>query len=196
MKKLFTFILSSLVVLAGSAEAATPQVVLTAPANYDISINGRMYSPNPTTVVNNLAAGTHTVELYRVTSGGIFGLGKKRELLSRQQFNLRNNDVNINVDQYGRLRVSSNGYNSNGNYGQNGQVNNDRYGSRNDSNNRHDDRYENRNGNNHDRHDDRYDNKSNDRKYGKSEGKGKGHKYGHYKNDKKNKHKKDNRIHN
>ena len=152
-----------MVILASSALAATPQVVLSAPDNYDISIDGRMYSPNPTTVINNLAAGTHTVEVYRVTSNGIFGLGKKREFLSRRQFNLRNSDVTINVDQSGRLRVSDNGYNNN-------DRNNDgRYGNR--------DRNDN----------DRYDNRDEKGRYGKSEGKGRGHKYGHYKKHKKDK---------
>jgi type 1 fimbria pilin len=172
MKKLFTLLLSSMVILASAALAATPQVVLTAPSDYDVSIDGRMYNPNPSTVINNLAAGTHTVEVYRVTSNGIFGLGKKRELLRRQQFNLRNSDVNINVDQSGRLRISNSGYNDNDN-------------KRDDRNN--DGRYGNRDRNDDDRDDDRYDNRDNKDRYGKSEGKGRGHKYGHYKKDKKNK---------
>lgn len=174
MKKLLTIFLGSMIVLASSAVAATPQVVLSAPANYDISIDGRMYSPNPSTTVSNLSAGSHTVEVYRVTSGGIFGLGKKREFISRQQFNLRNNDVSINVDDRGRLRITNNGYNDDRRTNRNDRNNDGRYG------NRDDDDYD-------DRRDDRYDRDDKGR-YGKSEGKGRGHKYGHYKNKKKNKH--------
>ena len=102
MKKLFTLVLASFVAIGVSARQ--PQVILNSPNDFDVKIDGQFYSGN-STVIPSLSQGYHTVEVYSV-KGGILGLGKKRELVSSTQFDLRNNDVRIDVDQYGQARIN------------------------------------------------------------------------------------------
>jgi hypothetical protein len=170
MKKISALLVASLLVLVFTASAQ--RVVLTSQNNYEISIDGRNYNGN--TTITDLGQGNHTLQVYQVVSTGILGIGKKRNLISSQQFTLRNYDLNIDVDQNGRARIYESG--RNGNTGT--RYPNDRYPNRRDRN---DDR-------NHDRHEDHHDDdrdyRSGKGRYGKSEGKGKGHKYGHYKNKK------------
>lgn len=181
MKKISALLVASLLVLVFSASAQ--RVILNSQNNYEISIDGRNYNGNTNTIITDLAQGTHTLQVYQVVSNGILGIGKKRNLISSQQFMLRNYDVNINVDQYGRARIDENGgYGNNGNRYPNNQGNNTNY-----PNNRNN--YPTQRDRRDDDHDRDYDHRQNNGgKYGNSEGKGKGHKYGHYKNkyDKKN----------
>lgn len=121
--------------LTAFTTVAVPTVTLTNNSSYDVAIDGRYYSGNNTYTINNLAAGNHSVGVYRV-EGGLFN--KKRTLISSSQFNLANTNnnsaVNINVNQNGQVRVNQNGYNNdqndndnhNGNYDQNG--NSKKYG--------------------------------------------------------------------
>lgn len=176
MKKLSTLLVTSLLILIFSASAQ--RVIISSAGNYEIGIDGRNYNGNTNAIITDLPQGTHTLQVYQVVSNGILGIGRKRNLISSQQFSLRNYDVNISVDQNGRARI-----NENGGYG----SHNNRY-PQNQGNNR---SYPN-NGNNYpsqrerhvDDHDGDYDHTQNNNggKYGNSEGKGKGHKYGHYKN--------------
>jgi hypothetical protein len=158
MKKVSTLILGSLLALVVSASARQPQVILHTSNNYEVRIDGNYYNGN-SAVISNLSQGTHTVQVYQVKAGsGIFGIGKKRVQVSSSQFNLRNNDVRIDVNQYGHANIYENG-NVNGQ----GRNNNGNW----NNNNRGDDRNGDYNNNDH----------SN----------GRGHKYGHYKKNKKNK---------
>lgn len=141
-------------VFVASASTQQSRVILNSNTNYEVQIDGRAYNSTGTSTITDLSLGAHTVSVYQVVSNGILGIGKKRNLLSSEQFNLGNNDVNIDVSQNGQVRISQNGYNRNDN------TNRNRDGGYNRSNDRDNDRY------------------------GKSEGKGKGHKYGHYKNKK------------
>ena len=141
-------------VLVASASAQQSRVILNSNTNYEVQIDGRAYNSTGTSTITDLSVGAHTVAVCQVVSNGILGIGKKWNLLSSQQFNLGNNDVNIDVSQNGQVRISQNGYNGNNNTNRN------------------------RNGGYNDRND------NDDRNYGRSEGKGKGHKYGHYKNKK------------
>ncbi len=154
-------------VFAASAADRQPQVIINSTNDFDVKIDGILYSGNSTSIPN-LSNGMHTVQVYQVKNGtGILKVIKKRELISTTQFELRNNDVQINVDRNGQVRINQSGYGSN----------NDRDWRRNQDNNNNrdieddDSRYDNRNGN-------RNGNSSN----------GRGNKYGHYKNkDKKHK---------
>jgi hypothetical protein len=102
MKKLFTLVVASFVAIGVSARQ--PQVILNSPTEFDVKIDGQFFSGN-STVIPSLSQGVHTIEVYSV-KGGILGLGKKRELVSSKQFSLRNNDVRIDVDQYGQARIT------------------------------------------------------------------------------------------
>lgn len=154
MKKFTSFLVLAMVFLVASASAQQSRVILRSNTNYEVQVDSRTYDNTGTTTITDLTAGRHSVAVYQVVSKGIFGIGKKRNQLSFEQFDLRNNDVLIDVSQNGQVRISENG-----NYGSNNKRN------RNDGNYGSDRDYGNNGG-----------------KYGNSEGKGRGHKYGHYKN--------------
>jgi hypothetical protein len=117
MKKFTSFLIAGLMVFVASASAAVQQarVILNANTNYEVQIDGRTYNSNGTSTITDLATGNHTVAVYQVVSNGVFGIGKKRNLISSEQFNLGNNDVTIDVNQNGQARISQNGYNGNNN---------------------------------------------------------------------------------
>lgn len=159
MKKLFT--LSFGMLMAIISFARQPQVTVTVynasnnNIDYDVSIDGRMYQGN-STVISDLYQGQHTLQVYEVRGNGFFGIGKKRTLISTQQFQLRNNDLQIDVDRYGQARINEYGNNDGGWNNNGGRNNNGGYNNRNCD----DKRYDHSNGN--------WNN-------------GRGNKYGHYK---------------
>lgn len=158
MKKIY--LLLAVGILAATISASAQNVILRMDNNYDVSIDGRIYETNGT--LPNIGYGRHTVNVYEVKRG-FLGIGKKRTVVSSSAFDLRNNDVTIDVDQYGQLRI-----NEVGNY--------------NTQNRRYDDRNTDRNYDpNTDRRYDRND-EHNGRGYGPYNNPGKGHKYGLYKN--------------
>lgn len=164
MKKFFTLTLLSFMVFAASAADRQPQVIINTTNDFEVKIDGILYSGNSTTVPD-LGNGMHTVQVYQVKNGtGILRMIKKRELISTTQFELRDNDVRINVDRNGQVRINQSGGGSNNDNGwrRNQDNNNNRDRDIDDD----DSRYENRNGN------------------GNSNN-GRGNKYGHYKNKKK-----------
>ena len=112
MKKISTLILAGLAAIAASASARPPQVILRTASNYDVRIDGRMYKAD-NTMIPYLNPGVHTVEIYQLRSGGLFG--NRKTLVSSQQFTLQNNDINIDVNQYGRARISEDRFNGRGN---------------------------------------------------------------------------------
>ena len=166
MKKFTSLLMAGLVALTVSAKAVQPQVVLNNNTNYEVRIDGQQYSTG-TNTVQQLSLGNHTVEVYSVTGGGIFGIGKKRTLVSSSSFNLSYNDVYIDVTSNGYAQITerrtNGGYGNNGGYDprNGGYGNNGSYDPRNGG-------YGNNNGNCNN-------NKGNN---------GRGHAYGKYKNKK------------
>ena len=152
MKKILTIILGSFLGVAVSASELQPQVTLRTTSNYDVKIDNNFYNGN-TTTIPNLGQGNHRVEVYQVKAGsGIFGIGKKRVLVSTSQFTLRNNDVVIDVNQYGETRIYDSGYNgTNNNQGRDNNGNRDRNVNRrgNGNDGDYDDNNHNNNGNGH-----------------------------------------------
>jgi hypothetical protein len=118
MKKIYLLTAVALLVTVFSATAQ--RVILRLPANYDISIDDRYYVNNES--INDIGYGQHTVKLYQVRPG-IFGVGKRRTLVTTSSFSMRNNDVAIEVDQYGQMRIYETG-NYNNQNGNNGSNNN------------------------------------------------------------------------
>ncbi|MBI2729676.1 MAG: hypothetical protein HYX40_02795 [Sphingobacteriales bacterium] len=159
MKKIYLLLVAALFVTFISAEAQ--RVIVQLPSNYEVDIDGRYYSNNET--VNNISYGQHTVRLYEVRPG-LLGIGKRRQLVSTSTFDLRNNDVSIEVDRNGQLRIYDSGYNNN----QNGNWNN---GNRN-NNTGNGNNYQNGNG------------RGNGKGYGPYNNPDRGHKYGLYKKNK------------
>ncbi len=117
MKKLLTFLIAGLVIFVSSVSAAAVQarVILNANTNYEVLIDGRSYNNTGTSTITDLSQGTHTVAVYQVVSNGILGIGKKRNLVSSEQFTLANSDVTIDVSQNGQARIYQSGYNNNNN---------------------------------------------------------------------------------
>ena len=161
MKKIITLTTAFVMALVMTAMARQPQVTLsisnTAGKDYDVSIDGRFYTGNNITIPD-LYQGLHTVQVYEVRSSGIFGIGRKRILVSSSEFRLRDYDMQIDVDRYGQLRINEYGYNDGRN--NNGGWNGNDGGWNNRGDNCGDKRYDHSNGN--------WNN-------------GRGNKYGHYK---------------
>ncbi len=163
MKKFYIFIAVAL--FSATISAYGQQVILRFSKNYEVSIDGRYYEYNET--VPTLNYGQHEIKLYEVEPG-FLGLSKRRVLANTSSFELRNNDVIIEVDQNRRLRISQVGNNNN---------------TRNQQDNRNYDRTTDRNGD--------YNNQQNGRSYGPYNNPGRGHKYGLYKKGNNKKHDKD-----
>ncbi|MGE5109053.1 MAG: hypothetical protein ACM3H8_16065 [Sphingobacteriales bacterium] len=154
MKKFYLLMVVALLVTAMSATAQ--RVLLRIPSNYEVNIDGRYYVNNET--INSLGYGQHTVSLYQVRPG-IWGIGKRRTLVSTSSFEMRNNDIAIEADQYGQLRINDYGYSGNKNRNRNNYPNDD-----------YDYRKNNGRGNG-----------NNGNGYGPYNNPGRGHKYGLYK---------------
>ena len=103
MKKIAVLIASCLLLITISATAQ--RVTVTSNNNYDVKIDGRYFNAN-NVAISNLEPGAHMVQVYEVTRGGLLGLGRRRVLVSSSRFYLGNNDVAINVDAFGQVRVN------------------------------------------------------------------------------------------
>ncbi len=99
MKKIYALIMGSFIAFAAIAADRQPVVTINANDNYDIRIDGRFYTNSGNIA---LSQGHHEVEVYKVKKTF---LGKRRILVSKNSFNLRNNDVQIYVDQNGESRI-------------------------------------------------------------------------------------------
>ncbi|MES2648830.1 MAG: hypothetical protein V4717_18280 [Bacteroidota bacterium] len=111
MKKFTSLFIAAFLLIVTSASAQ--RVILQSNTNYEVQIDGRSYDATGQSTITDLPFGNHTVAVYQVVSRGIFGIGKKKSLVTSEQFNLGNNDVYINVSQNGQVRISQNGDNSN-----------------------------------------------------------------------------------
>jgi hypothetical protein len=161
MKKLTGFLAAALMIVVGSASAQQSRVILHSNTNYEVQIDGHAYNRVGTSTINDLSAGSHTVSVYQVISKGIFGIGKKRNQLSFERFNLYNNDVNIAVDQNGQIRIYENNYNGKSNRHRDDDYSNGKYGKSEGKGNGHKyGHYKNKHnkGNQKHEHDDDYDN--------------------------------------
>ncbi|MEO7266301.1 MAG: hypothetical protein ABIW38_15400 [Ferruginibacter sp.] len=125
MKKILTFLFAGMMFLMVTASANAAQVILNSQTNYEINIDGRVYNNGVgSTTITDLYQGAHTINVYQVVSNGLFGIGKKRNLISTQQFNLGTSDMYIDVNQNGQVRINQNGYGNNTNRNRNGGYNN------------------------------------------------------------------------
>lgn len=120
MKTLVLLLATTLITATAIAAAdRNPTVTISNRSEYSVYIDDRFYSGERDNIsLTNLNPGYHTVKVYRQKSG-LFG-GKT--LVSSSSFNLRNNDVRINVSNTGKITLSNNGY-------ANDRKRNDRWGS-------------------------------------------------------------------
>lgn len=170
MKNIFTLLLGGLLTTTAFAN----NITLTFPnnRNYQVMIDGRdvngyNYSNN-TIYLNNLQYGQHSIEVYRMKKNG-----RKNNLVYSSSFSSSPQyDLNINIDNNGRVQMyqnRSNDYGRNGRGNNNGYDNNGRWGKHKDRDRDDDDRdYRGNNGgyNNGDYNHGGYDNGSrNDNRY-------------------------------
>lgn len=130
MKNIFTLLLGGLI----ASSVFANNITLTFPnnRNYQVAIDGRNvggydYSNN-TIYLSNLQYGQHSIEVYRMKKNG-----KKSNLVYSSSFNSSPQyDLNINIDNNGRVQMSqtrSNDYRRNGRGNNNGGYdNNNRWG--------------------------------------------------------------------
>jgi hypothetical protein len=110
MKKIFTFIVASLLTTATVFAAdRKPEVRLNAAKNYEIVIDGRSYLSNnrSTMDITSLRNGQHRIQVFE-TSRGFYR--KSKRLVSSSVFQLRGQDLEINVDFRGQIRITEERY--------------------------------------------------------------------------------------
>lgn len=115
MKKISTFLLTSLMAVSVFAADVTGRVSVSFTGNkaYEVSIDGRNYyfDNNTATYLNNIRPGNHTIEVYAVKNKG----RKNNRPIYQSSFVVRPKyDLNILVDRNGRVQFDERAaYNNN-----------------------------------------------------------------------------------
>ena len=105
MKKIFTLVLGLMLTVAMFAADRRPTVTVTSSARtFEIVIDGRHYMPNygNTVSISNLFNGSHNIQVYQMRPGFLM---RTKRLVASSSFQLRNSDVQINVDRFGQLQI-------------------------------------------------------------------------------------------
>ena len=104
MKKIFTLVLGLMLTVVMFAADRKPTVTVTSTRRYQIVIDGERYFTNGNTInISNLFYGPHDIQVYKTRHG--FFIGSTR-LVANSSFELRNSDVQINIDRFGQLQIS------------------------------------------------------------------------------------------
>jgi len=104
MKKIFTLVLGLMLTVAMFAADRKPTLTVTSARRYQIVIDGERYFTNGNTInISNLFYGPHDIQVYKVRHG--FFISSTR-LVANSSFELRNSDVQINIDRFGQLQIS------------------------------------------------------------------------------------------
>jgi hypothetical protein len=105
MKKIFTLLTGLLLAVVVMAADHRPMVSVNSMKNYKIVIDGKSFfiRDNNTIRIVNMYNGRHSIQVYEMNRGGFFG-GRER-MVASTSFNLRNKDVRILVDRYGRINI-------------------------------------------------------------------------------------------
>lgn len=109
MKKIFTLALGLMLTVAMFATDRRPTVTVSAPKKFEIVIDGKHYLGNygNTISISNLFNGRHDIRIYE-TRPGFFMRSKK--LVGASAFQLRNRDLQIDVDRFGRVQINESGF--------------------------------------------------------------------------------------
>jgi hypothetical protein len=105
MKKIFTLVLGLVLTVAMFAADRRPTVTVNAPKRYEIVIDGRQYATNygNTISISNMFNGRHNIKVYELRPGFFM---KTKRLIASSVFQLRNSDIQINVDRFGQLQIA------------------------------------------------------------------------------------------
>ena len=127
----------SVAMFAATTADRRPTVTVQSSRGYEIVIDGKSYFDNGYGAINTLFLrdGRHTVEVYKITNQGLFRQAKR--MVSASAFNVRNNDIKINVDFFGKIQIK--------------ESFNKKYKNGRDWNDRDDNRYDDRDMERHDR---------------------------------------------
>lgn len=128
---------ASLLTVALFAADRRPTVTIQSGRNYEIVIDGKSYFSNNNGTMNlvKLRDGRHTISVYKVNNQGLFR--KSRKMVSASAFTVRDNDIRIVVDFYGKIQVTeSRNKKGKGGWEMNDRNNNDHDMERQDRNDR------------------------------------------------------------
>ena len=81
-----------------------PTVTISAAKKYEVVIDGRSYASNSKLLsIENLRGGSHTIRVFEMNKG--FSFFKTRTLVASSVFQLRNMDMDITIDRFGRINI-------------------------------------------------------------------------------------------
>jgi len=105
MKKIFTLIAATFLTVAVFAVDRKPSVTLKSVKNYEIVIDGRTYQGSDFRMINvaGLRDGMHSITVYKLQQGFFFK--KMKKAVSTKSFLLRGNDIDIQINQYGQIKI-------------------------------------------------------------------------------------------
>jgi hypothetical protein len=117
MKKIFTMCLGLVLTAAVFAADRKPDVTIISMKKYEIVVDGRTYYSNSRMLnIDNLRNGRHTIQVYDMNNRG-FSIFQRKQLVASTSFQLRNNDVKITINQFGRLSITEDKFGRDGRYG-------------------------------------------------------------------------------
>lgn len=105
MKKIFTLIAATFLTVAVFAADRRPTVSVQVSKNYEIQIDGKSYFTRDGMIkdISNLKNGKHTITVLKINQG--FFKQRMKKVVSSTTFLVRGNDIDIKVDQFGRILV-------------------------------------------------------------------------------------------
>jgi hypothetical protein len=116
MKKIFTLI-AALVLTVATTFAADrkPSVTLKSSRNYEVVIDGRSYQSNGAMQINLMGGRQHSIKVYEVKKSGFgFFNMRSKKLVDASTFQVGRNDIDINVDFRGQIRISEDRFDRDG----------------------------------------------------------------------------------
>jgi len=117
MKKIFTMCLGLVLTAAVFAAEKRPDVTIISAKKYEIVIDGKTYfSNNKMMNIDNLRKGRHTIQVFEMNRGG-FSIFKRKQLVTSKAFEVRNNDLKITIDRFGRLTITEDRFGRGNKYG-------------------------------------------------------------------------------
>jgi len=94
-----------------------PDVTIVSMKKYEIVLDGKTYfSNNRILNIDNLRNGRHSIQVYEMNSRG-FSIFQRKHLVTSRTFQLRNNDVKITIDRFGRLMITEDRFGRDDRYG-------------------------------------------------------------------------------
>jgi hypothetical protein len=113
MKKFFTLALGMALTAAVFAADKRPDVTISSAKKYEIVVDGRTYSSGNRTIdIQDLRNGRHTIQVYKA-SNNRFSIFKRKQLVASSSFQLKNRDMNINIDRFGRISMTEDRFGGN-----------------------------------------------------------------------------------